>query len=78
MRIRNLDPTEVVCSVLPLRRYHCPDLPTLDHHINLLRRQVAADSNCTPEWKQHMRHDIDRLLDRRMYLTLVSRTETAA
>jgi hypothetical protein len=78
MRIPNLDPVELVCSVLPLRRYHCPDVPTLDRHIDLLRRQVDADSNCTPEWKQHMRHDIDRLLDRRLYLTVVGRAETAA
>ncbi|OLT04042.1 hypothetical protein BJF90_24365 [Pseudonocardia sp. CNS-004] len=62
----------MVCSVVPRRRYHCPDLPALDRHIAALRRQVAAESNCVPTWKQHMRHDIDRLLDRRLYLTQVA------
>lgn len=68
----NLDPAEVVCSVVPRRRYHCPDLAALDRHIAVLRRQVAADSNCVPTWKHYMRQDIDRLLDRRLYLTQVA------
>ena len=75
------DPAEVVCSVVPRRRYHCPNLVMLDHHIKVLRRQIGPDSNCMPEWKQYMRQDIDRLLDRRLYLTLVSgrrRDEPAA
>ncbi|MHA6616405.1 hypothetical protein [Pseudonocardia sp. DLS-67] len=73
----NLDPAEVVCSVVPRRRYHCPDLVALDRHIDVLRRQIAADSNCVPTWKQFMRRDIDQLLDRRLYLTQVAGVEAA-
>jgi hypothetical protein len=73
----NLDPAEVVCSVVPRRCYHCPDLDTLDHHIEALRRQIDPASNCVPKWKQYMRQDIDQLLDRRLYLTLVAGAEAA-
>jgi hypothetical protein len=73
----NLDPAEVVCSVVPRRRYHCPDLVALDRHIDVLRRQIAPDSNCVPTWKQYMRQDIDQLLDRRLYLTQVAGAEAA-
>jgi hypothetical protein len=73
----NLDPADVVCSVVPRRRSHCPDLVMLDHHITELRRQVGPDSNCVPRWKQQMRQDIDRLLERRLYLTLVAVAEAA-
>jgi hypothetical protein len=73
----NPDPADVVCSVVPRRRYHCPDLVTLDRHIKALRHQTGPDSNCMPNWKQYMRQDIDRLLDRRLYLTLVAGAEAA-
>jgi hypothetical protein len=73
----NLDPVDVVYGALPMRRYHCPDLATLDRHIEVLRRQIGPNSNCTAQWKLKMRQDIDRLLDRRLYMTLVSEAEGA-
>jgi|tagenome__1003787_1003787.scaffolds.fasta_scaffold20866504_1 hypothetical protein len=51
-------------------RYDCPDLATLDRHIMRLRRRIAASGTRSPDVEAVARADIDRLLDRRAWLTL--------
>jgi hypothetical protein len=68
---QHLDPLRVVHGTRN-DRYDCPDLAALDHHITSLRRRIdrligqGADV-CRAEI---CRADIDRLLDRRSWLTL--------
>ena len=63
---RHLDPLRVVHGSRG-DRYDCPDVAVLDHHIVRLRRRAAAQS---PDVAAACRTDIDRLLDRRAWLTL--------
>jgi hypothetical protein len=65
------DPAESVSSVLPGYHFHCPNVTTVDHHIAKLRDHVGPRSNLTPKRKEAALHDIDQLLDRRLYLMLV-------
>jgi hypothetical protein len=51
-------------------RYDCPDLAALDGHLHHLRRRVAAVRTRSPDVAGPYRVDIDRLLDRRAWLTL--------
>jgi hypothetical protein len=51
-------------------RYDCPDLATLDRHIVRLHRRIASVGTQFPEVAEVCRADIDRLLDRRAWLTL--------
>jgi hypothetical protein len=51
-------------------RYDCPDLATLDRHINHLRRRIVRLGGRSPAVAEACRADIDRLLDRRSWLTL--------
>jgi hypothetical protein len=51
-------------------RYDCPDLATLDRHIDHLRRRIARLGGQAPDVVEACRADIDRLLDRRSWLTL--------
>jgi hypothetical protein len=58
-------------------RYDCPDLATLDHHIHFLRRRIGRLGHLPAA--DVCRADIDRLLDRRSWLTLpVTAHEPAA
>jgi hypothetical protein len=65
---QQLDPLRVVQGTTN-DRYDCPDLATLDRHITRLRR-VASDGGRAPGIAEVCRADIDRLLDRRAWLTL--------
>ena len=66
---RQLDPLRIVHGTRN-GRYDCPDLATLDRHIAGLRRRIAAIGTRSPDAAEVARADIDRLLDRRAWLTL--------
>ena len=66
---QQLDPLRVVQGTTN-DRYDCPDLATLDRHITRLRRRVASDGGRVPGIAEVCLADIDRLLDRRAWLTL--------
>lgn len=63
-----IDPVELVPSVLPEHSYHCPDLHAVDAHLLVLSRGADPRVMTTSQRKQ----DIDRLLDRRVYMALVA------
>jgi hypothetical protein len=65
---RYLDPLRAVDGTHA--RYDCPDLATLDRHIEYLRRRIATVGARSPNVAGVYRADIDRLLDRRAWLTL--------
>jgi hypothetical protein len=65
---QQLDPLRVVQGTTN-DRYDCPDLATLDRHITRLRRRVASDGGRVPGIAEVCLADIDRLLDRRAWLT---------
>jgi len=62
-----LDPLRVVDGT-DYDRYDCPDLAALDRHINRLRRRIT-DLDGQVLATDRYRADIDRLLDRRSWLT---------
>jgi phage terminase Nu1 subunit (DNA packaging protein) len=64
-----LDPLRIVQGTRN-NRYDCPDVAVLDRHINHLRRRIKSLGNQAPDTADHYRADIDRLLDRRFWLTL--------
>ena len=64
-----LDPLRLVHGI-GSDRYDCPDLATLDRHINHLRRRIARLGGQAPDVVETCRADIDRLLDHRSWLTL--------
>ena len=66
---QQLDPLRIVQGTTN-DRYDCPDLTTLDRHITHLRRRVLKDGGQVPSVAAVCRADIDRLLDRRAWLTL--------
>jgi hypothetical protein len=66
---RLLDPLRVVHGARSAR-YDCPDLAALDRHISRLRHPIAKVGDRVPEVADGCRADIDRLLDRRSWLTL--------
>ena len=66
---KQLDPLRMVQGTRN-DRYDCPDLATLDRHITHLRRRMAEDGGQVPAVAAVCRADIDRLLDRRAWLTL--------
>jgi hypothetical protein len=66
------DPLEAVSSVLPGYHFHCPDVTSVDHHIVELRGHMRPGSNLMPGRKEAARQDIDRLLERRLFLMLAS------
>ena len=68
--VRLLDPLRSVRGVLA--RYDCPDLAALDRHIAALGRRIAAARS--PAAVDAARVDVDRLLDRRTWLTLLTRS----
>jgi hypothetical protein len=64
------DPLEAVSSVCPGYHFHCPDVASVDQHIAELRDHIGPGSNLMPTRKVAARQDIDRLLERRLYLML--------
>ena len=72
---QHLDPLRVVHGTRN-DRYDCPDLATLDQHIRCLRRRIARLGPVTAA--DTCRADIDRLLDRRSWLTLPVTTQANA
>jgi hypothetical protein len=64
---RQLDPLRLVHGMR--NRYDCPDLAALDGHLDGLRHRIAAVGGWSADVTCH-RADIDRLLDRRAWLTL--------
>ncbi|TWF78036.1 hypothetical protein FHX44_113955 [Pseudonocardia hierapolitana] len=65
------DPADTVPSVLPGYRFPCPDIASVDRHIAERREHMGPRSNLTPKFKEAARQDIDRLLERRLYLMTV-------
>jgi hypothetical protein len=51
-------------------RYDCPDIAAVDRHLHHLRRHLAAVRTRSPDLAGPCREDVDRLLDRRAWLTL--------
>ena len=66
---RQLDPLRSVHGTRN-DRYDCPDLAALDRHIVRLRRRLVSVGRRSPDAAAVCRADIDRLLDRRAWLTL--------
>lgn len=67
------DNTEMVASVIDGYYFECPDVATLDAHlVDLRHRFLGPDSNTTDERKAKARADIDRLLERRLYLQMAN------
>jgi hypothetical protein len=66
--VQHLDPLRSVQGVHA--RYDCPDLDTVDRHLEGLRRRIATAGARSPDLLDACRADIDRLLDRRNWLTL--------
>jgi hypothetical protein len=64
-----LDPLRVVHGARN-DHYDCPDVATLDRHINHLRCRIASVGDQAHNVADDYRADIDRLLDRRFWLTL--------
>ena len=64
----HLDPLRVLHGVRD-DRYDCPDVPTLDRHITRLRLRMTAAASRSSNVVDLCRADIDRLLDRRVWLT---------
>jgi hypothetical protein len=66
------DSADVVTSALAGYYYACPDLAAVDANLAELLRHLGPGSNWAESRKRKARIDIDRLLDRRLYLQLVS------
>ena len=66
---RQLDPLRMVQGT-GHNHYDCPDVATLDRHIMRLRRRIVAVDVRFSNVADVCRTDIDRLLDRRAWLTL--------
>lgn len=66
----NLDPAQTVESVIKGRKYHCPDLVSVDDHIRDLQVRIAHATTAPGNLAAQFRADIDRLLDRRSYMVL--------
>ena len=71
-----LDPLRVVHGT-DHDRYDCPDLAALDRHISRLRRRITELDGQVLATDRY-RADIDRLLDRRSWLTLPTLRRSAA
>jgi hypothetical protein len=65
------DPIDTVSSVVPGYHFHCPDIAAIDKHIAELRALCGPNSNCTEVRKAAFRRDVDRLLERRLYLEMI-------
>jgi hypothetical protein len=60
-----------VRSVRPGYYFPCPDIGAVDAHLAELHGYLGARSNLTALVKAQIRQDIDRLLERRLFLTVV-------
>jgi hypothetical protein len=69
------DSVDTVSSVLPGYRFHCPDVASVDRHIAERREHMGPRSNLMPRFREAARQDIDRLLERRLYLMTVQVAE---
>jgi hypothetical protein len=67
--VQLLDPLRIVHGARN-DRYDCPDVAALDRHIDHLRRRIASTGEQAHTIADDYRADIDRLLDRRFWLTL--------
>jgi hypothetical protein len=65
------DPLDSVSSVLPGYHFHCPNTISVDRHIAERWGHTGPLSNLTSKYKEAARQDVDRLLDRRLYLMRV-------
>jgi hypothetical protein len=73
---RHLDP---LLSVQGSRdRYHCPDLVSLDRHLARLCGRIARAAGRDPAAVATWQADLDRLLERRAWLTLPVAPDRAA
>ena len=66
--VRHLDPLRSVQGTHA--RYDCPDLASVDRHLEALRRRMSTGAARGPDVADACRADIDRLLDRRAWLAL--------
>lgn len=70
---------EIVASVVDGYYFVCPDLAALDSHlVDLRTRFLGPGANTTDERKAKARTDIDRLLERRLYLQMTDQMTDAA
>ena len=66
------DPIATVSSVLPDQYYSCPNIASVDRHIGELSAQLGSEpAQGDPARRKAIRDDIDRLLDRRVYLEMI-------
>jgi hypothetical protein len=66
------DPIAAVTSVVADQYYSCPNIASVDRHIGELSAQLAKQSpHADAARGKALREDIDRLLDRRLYLEMV-------
>jgi hypothetical protein len=72
------DPATSVSSVVAGYFFNCPDIASVDRHLAELRMHLQEGSNVTEMRKRDWRRDIDRLLDRRLYLRMTATDNTAA
>jgi hypothetical protein len=71
------DPLAAVSSVLPDLYYHCPNIASVDQHIAELCGQLGTQPpHADAQRTQSIREDIDRLLERRLYLELVREVQS--
>lgn len=49
--------------------YHCPDVASVDGHIQRLLRSIAQCPDRFPKTRQQFRDDVDLLLERRYAMT---------
>jgi hypothetical protein len=66
---RTQDPAETVTGVRC--RYHCPDLESVDRHLRYLSSGLHSLGDRAPKLVDQYRHDLDLLLARRLYLTMM-------
>jgi len=66
------DPFTTVSSTIPGYHYLCVDVAAVDEHITLLAAICGPSSNLAPARLAGFRRDIDNLLLRRRYLSLMA------
>lgn len=65
------NPFDVVQSADGDRSYTVPSIPAVDEALRKLRLKIAAAGK-TPDKQALLRDDLDKLLDRRSFLTLIT------
>lgn len=53
-------------------RYHCPDVASVDGHIQRLLRSIQQCPDRFPKTRQQFRGDVDLLLERRYAMTCLA------